>query len=108
MIFEQKWKNYKKNGMHRYSVNLRSVIGNHLSGLGYHDAKNLSKFLDMTYMSYKAYKKCETCLGDKLLRVMIIQLGEEALKEEITITKERCTMDTYGQKPALTVSLDMG
>ena len=94
--------------MHNYPINILSVVGTHLSGLGYYNARKLFTFLDMPYMSFKAYKKCENYLGEKGLEVISMQVRKEALKEELSLTSERFTTEKYGEKPALTVSLDMG
>ena len=92
----------------RYAINLKSIIGTHLMGLGYYDAEKLFHFLDLPYMSFKTYKRCEDHVGEKGIKVISMQVREEALKQEIALTGDTYHTQKYGERPALTVSLDMG
>ena len=53
--------------MRKYTINLRSAIGTHLFGLGYYDENKLFYLVDVLYMSFKVYKKCEEYLGEEIL-----------------------------------------
>ena len=84
------------------------VIGTHLSGLGYYDALKLFTFLDLPYMSFKSYKRCEKVVGETGLVIKTTKVREQALQEEIELTNKFYETDEYGKLPALTVSVDMG
>ena len=94
----------------RYAINLKSIIGTHLMGLGYYDAEKLFYFLDLPYMSFKTYKRCEDHVVEKGIEVISMQVQEEALKQELALTGNAYTTPKYREKPALTVILrsDLG
>ena len=96
------------NDVCRYDINLKSVIGTHLMGVGHTDVQKIFNFIDVPYMTYNSFKRCEKIVGEKGIEVISMQVREEALKEEIKLTKKTYSTEEYGIKPALTVSLDMG
>ena len=71
-------------------------------------AQKIFSFLDFPYMSFKAFKRCETFVGEKALEIVSKKVIENALQEEIKLTIEVNETDKYKKLPALTVSLDMG
>ena len=50
-------------------------------GLGYYDAEKLFHFLDLPYMSFKTYKRCEDHVGEKGIKVISMQVGKPESKE---------------------------
>ena len=60
------------------------------------------------FMSFKIFKAYKKHVGDKGIEVVSFQVREEALKEELQLTKKTYSTEKYGMKPALSVSLDMG
>ena len=97
-----------KKDMLRYAANLRSAIGNHISGLGYYNAAHVFQFLEIPYIPFKVYQTFDRYLGEKGLEVVSLQVREEVLKEDISFISESYATGKYGEKPALAVSLYMG
>ena len=99
---------YNRQDMRRYAINRKSIIATHLCGLGFYNVRALFTFLDLPFMSFNAYKRCEKLVGEKGLSAISQKVQVEALQEEIKQTTKTYRTEKYGDLPALSVSLDMG
>ena len=84
------------------------IISHHLCGLGYYETRKIFSFLDLPYMNFRAFKRCEEFVGKNGLEKVTKKVIQNALQEEIQLTNEVYDTDKYKKLPALTVSLDMG
>ena len=92
----------------RYAINQKIIMSHHLCGLGYYETRKIFSFLDLPYMSFKAFKSCEEFVGKNGLEKVTKKVIQNALQEEIQLTNEVYETDKYKKLTALTVSLDMG
>ena len=105
IIIEKKEARYKCNS--RYAINQKMIISHHLCGLGYYETRKIFAFLDLPYMNFRAFKRCEEFVGKNGLEKVTKKVIKNALQEEIQLTNEVYETDKYKKLPALTVSLDM-
>ena len=54
----------------QYTINQKMIVCNHLCGLGYYDTQKRFSFLDLPYMNFRAFKRCEKFVGKKGLEVV--------------------------------------
>ena len=92
----------------RHPINQKMIIGTHLCGLRYYNAQKLFSFLDLPYMSFSSYKRCEKVVGATGLVIETTKVRKQALQEEMELTDKLYQTEKYGTLPALTVSVDMG